>query len=67
MNEKWIPVSKRLPEKSGNYLVCGKNVIWICEFLDLGMVKGWSNPAENPVVEAWMELPEPYQKGIRNE
>ena len=63
--DRWIPVKERLPEKSGNYLVTGKwksepHKIWICEFMNGIYVSGWMNHALNPVVEAWMPLPEPY-------
>lgn len=57
----WIPVSERLPENTGKYLVSGKNEMWICEFLDMGVIQGWANNAKNPCVEAWTSLPTPYQ------
>lgn len=62
---EWIPVSERLPEKSGKYLVAGRQFheqtyqVWICEFLSLGLLRGWSNNARNPIVEMWMHLPQP--------
>lgn len=60
----WIPVTERLPKKSGEYLVAGawrgeSAKTWICEFLDLGFGCGWANNARNPVVAHWMPLPEP--------
>ena len=64
--QKWIPVSERLPEKSGQYYVSGKGKVWICEFLTIHsstiLLGGWCNDAANPVVQAWMPLPEPYRE-----
>lgn len=59
---KWISVTERLPEKAGKYLVCGRwrgeaTGIWVCEFMTLGCLKGWTNNAANPLVSHWMELP----------
>jgi len=61
--QKWIPVSERLPESNGYYLVSGGKKIWICELLNIMGIKGWSNDAKNPIVEAWLPypLPEPYK------
>lgn len=62
---KWIPVSERLPEKSGQYYVSGGDKVWICEFLIIpNFTSGWCNDAANPVVQAWMtlSLPKPYRK-----
>jgi hypothetical protein len=63
--QEWIPVTERLPENSGKYLVAGRQFreqkyqVWICEFLSLGLFRGWSNHARNPIVEMWMPLPQP--------
>lgn len=58
---KWIPVSERLPDKSGRYL--------ICEELGRVMIAGWDTScwfgghsySEFTVYKAtnWMPLPEP--------
>ncbi len=62
---KWIPVTERLPEMPGKYLVTGRSFrdkipqIWICECISVGFMIGWCNDARNPVIEAWMPLPEP--------
>lgn len=61
----WIPISQKVPDESGMYLVTGhwKNEpseIWICEFMYLGEIKGWANDAKRPMVTAWMPLPKPY-------
>jgi len=59
---KWIPVSERMPEKTGQYYVSGGDKVWICEFLIIpNFTCGWCNDASNPVVKAWMPLPKPYK------
>lgn len=65
---KWIPITDRLPEEVGKYLVCGRRrgkqtEIWVCEFMTLGFLKGWANNAANPCVSHWMPLPEPPKDG----
>lgn len=56
--DRWIPVTERLPEREGLYLVCGRNKVWIDE---------WVGPPDRsfvalaPIV-AWMPLPEPYEE-----
>lgn len=69
--QRWIPVGERLPEKSGQYYVSGKSKVWICEFLTIHsgtkLLGGWCNNAANPVVQAWMPLPEPYKGGEQND
>ena len=63
--QKWIPVTERLPEMPGKYLVTGRSFhdkipqIWICECISVGLTIGWSNNVKNPIIEAWMPLPEP--------
>ena len=64
---KWIPVTERLPEQEGQYLVSGKwanedGEVWICKFVRR-YNWGWCNKADRPVVQAWMRLPEPYKGG----
>lgn len=61
---KWVSVNERLPEKNGEFLVCGRwrgkpIKIWVCERVKLGPIMGWANPAENPVISHWMPLPQP--------
>ena len=59
---EWIPCSERLPEESGEYYVSGGDKVWICSFLIIPtFIGGWCNNVSNPVVEAWMELPKPYE------
>lgn len=65
---KWISVAERLPEKTGEYLVCGQWIgkpveTWVCELIAFGNIKGWANEARNPVVTHWMPLPEPPKDG----
>lgn len=57
---KWIPVSERLPDKKGLYLVShGENYsVCIEEFNGIrhfSMIHNYSQP------KAWMPLPEPYK------
>ena len=60
--QHWIPCSEWLPKKSGKYYVSGGNKVWICEFLIIpNFAGGWCNDASNPVVQAWMPLPKPYE------
>lgn len=63
MNEEiqwtpWTPCSKRLPEESGNYLVCDEYghvfTHWFWTANDWG--------ASNGQIIAWMPLPEPYKE-----
>lgn len=59
-NGGWIPCSERLPDKSGNYIVCNKHSeIWVANWFNntwWGIEKRcrWGN------IIAWQPLPEPY-------
>lgn len=62
----WIPVTERLPEKTGWYLCTlsghlAQTIVDMCRFetVDGGF---WSGCIEYNVV-AWMELPKPYKEG----
>lgn len=56
---RWIPVTERLPEKSGEYLVVLDSLIYFSWFYkDDGV---WS--FKNADITAWMQLPEPYKGG----
>lgn len=66
---EWIPVSERLPDKNGSYLVSFKEAITNSDGL---CVKYWSgeeqrwrpcNYAPSVCWRAWMPLPEPYKEG----
>ena len=65
----WISVKERMPEKEGFYLVSaerGNYIPWIAEMRIFMGIKGFCSPAAQPVVGAWMSLPDPYnaeQKG----
>ena len=56
---RWIPVSERMPEFPGRYLVSGNGDVWFAEYTWIGYFKGWSNSVHKPAVEAWMDLPKP--------
>lgn len=65
--QRWIPVSERLPEEYGNYLITTDD-----DNVYIGTTKanlnGWSGCDANGFfwwgekVVAWMPLPEPYQE-----
>ncbi len=60
--QRWIPVSERLPEKDGRYLVtCTKWGAWEVDW-NIFYKKpreGWLWEQD---VSAWMPLPEPYKE-----
>lgn len=61
----WRPITDTLPYTTGRYLVSGGGEVWVADFIQLSDITyGWASPAENPVVEAWRPLPEPYSKEI---
>lgn len=66
---KWIPVSKRLPEEEGHYLVtdeaAGMTETMIDEYMccDDGE---WTWLYSQHAI-AWMPLPEPYKEGEQHE
>ena len=60
---KWIPCSERPPEESGFYLVSGNETVWETQFVKVnGSVGGWITDFGNPVIDAWMPLPDGYKK-----
>lgn len=54
---KWIPVSERLPEEHGGYLVTVKYG-YVTRALWVGDAENWKG------VIAWMPLPEPYKQEV---
>ena len=54
--QRWIPVTERLPEKTGKYLVSVKN-----GNVYAGTFSAYEG-AFNCAATAWMELPEPYKE-----
>lgn len=69
MNNEWIPVSERLPEKDGYYICSLTDLKYYNSFIKLMIFN-----ADNKIFEsfydvggyydilAWMELPTPYEK-----
>ena len=65
--QRWIPVSERLPKEDGRYLVTVQNLtgyehldnnVFECEFFNTDWIfKGWK---DNKVI-AWMPLPKEYK------
>lgn len=63
---EWTPVSERLPNENGSYLVqyCSFDKTARIKFMtvDHYNVEGsWLHEEKNKKVEAWMPLPEPYK------
>lgn len=59
LKQRWIPVTERLPEESGEYLVVLDSLIYFSWFYKEDGV--WS--FKNADITAWMQLPEPYKGG----
>ena len=60
-DSRWIPVTERLPEEIGDYIVTkiddeNEKVIGLCYF----SFCGWTTHKD---VTAWMPLPKPYEEG----
>lgn len=75
---RWIPVTERLPEDSGEYLVSvidredegykQVGVAWFAHPTDYNIKDGeWRELMIDEEVTAWMPLPEPYKGGGKNE
>lgn len=60
---RWIPVTKALPDKPGEYL-CTTNYLHDKVYIEIyyGADSAWSTWS-NPYITAWMPLPEPYHLG----
>ena len=68
---RWIPVTERLPEKEGQYLVScdtdyGVEVgrFYIDEDGERYFGCDWNDPDD---INAWMPLPKPYKRGKQND
>ena len=58
--QRWIPVTERLPEKEGAYIVCTDNDgIMYTHFYSSS--KRFSSTRLNNHIVAWMERPAPYR------
>ena len=57
----WIPVSERLPDVTGNYLVASKGSTWVANWFN-GTWWGIEKKCRWTDVEAWQPLPEPYKE-----
>ena len=55
----WIPVTERLPENSGTYLVTAKGFPVTTKFFS-AEYDGWGSEWRKAIT-AWMPLPEPYK------
>lgn len=60
----WIPVSERLPDDFGEYLVTKKAIGWNCEEYYSNDIAYFDNEGFHKAdkVLAWMPLPEPYRE-----
>lgn len=59
---EWIPVSERLPEKTGYYLVTRKGFSIKNHVKRVGYDANTKRWSEGSII-AWQPLPEPYKKG----
>lgn len=75
--QRWIPVTERMPEEYGEYICTLENgQVQECGFVpenQIGLVDGWSTCEADGHkflgyvdVLAWMPLPEPYRKEGEN-
>ena len=55
--DEWIPVSERLPEYSGLYLISVDDLVTVANFTGAYFMPAYLK------VKAWQELPEPYKEG----
>ena len=73
LEQKWIPVSERLPENYGEYICTMSNDnVQECGFVpsgEKGLIPGWSTCEADGFkkldyrdIIAWMPLPEPYKE-----
>ena len=57
--QRWIPVTERLPDKPDVYLISSEGISVTVAFFAAGK---WTTPTYLPIIgiDAWMPLPEPY-------
>lgn len=65
----WIPVTERLPELYGDYLVTVKDELreglthaMVCTYIPYNIVLRWARPDIHGPVIAWMPLPDEYKE-----
>lgn len=58
--DRWIPVSEKLPEKDGAFLICTPSGLIETSVFTFGQFT-------RPYVIAWKHLPEPYDWRTENE
>lgn len=65
----WIPVTERLPELCGDYLVTVKDElreglthVMVCTYIPYNIVLRWARPDIHGPVIAWMPLPDKYKE-----
>ena len=66
----WIPVTERLPEGCGEYLVTKRSIGWNCEeynSVDIAYYGEDSRFHKANKIFAWMPLPEPYAERRQDE
>lgn len=72
LKEKWVPVSERLPEENGEYLVTreayidreNRNMVIVRDISYFTTNYGLNNGFHKAnTVIAWQPLPEPYKEG----
>ena len=62
--QRWIPVTERLPEECGEYLVTKQSIGWNCEEYDSVDIAYYDEDGrfhKANKIFAWMPLPEPYK------
>ena len=69
---KWIPVTERLPQKDGLYLVTYTHYFPLDDksedYVDIRAYSGDGRWAwKNSHIKAWMYLPKPYKRGVEEE
>ena len=63
--QQWIPVTERLPDSFGDYLVSVKSIGWNYEEYVVNDIAYWDSSEgfhKADEVVAWMPLPEPYKE-----